>query len=145
MFDKNFNIRIIDFDLSHFSKGTSFVEHLGSSDYRAPELIPGSKIKIKDFRPCDIYSVGILLFILKSGGKFPFLEETENPEQEADLVDSIYHTLRKKFKSNKGEFWNLYISKFKHDIRDFTTTFRNLFEGMCEFNPDKRMSIAQIR
>lgn len=43
----------------------------GTKDYRAPELREGT---VECPFPCDIYSMGVILFIFKSGGFMPFKE-----------------------------------------------------------------------
>jgi serine/threonine protein kinase len=68
--DDNFNLRIIDFDGSMKSEEKNTFG-LGTKYYRAPEIINGT---IRDYFSADIYSLGIILFVMKSGGLMPHTE-----------------------------------------------------------------------
>jgi len=59
----DFSLKIIDFDLIHHENDDG-VKGRGSSCYRAPELLK-SRPNI-DAKKCDVYSAGMILFIMKS-------------------------------------------------------------------------------
>jgi len=65
--DRN-EIKIIDFGISHDSKGKNLESVMGSPSYMSPEQIDGQNI---DFRS-DIYSLGVTLYEMVTG-KLPFL------------------------------------------------------------------------
>jgi serine/threonine protein kinase len=71
LISKNYNLKIADFDLSATQTDTSLIGR-GTKNYRAPELLAGSESL--EVLACDIYSVGVVLFVLLSGGILPFIE-----------------------------------------------------------------------
>ena len=59
--------RIIDFGLARYTdSGKKFTEVLGSLEYVSPQVLKGSYGK-----PCDIWSVGVIAFVLLAG-RTPF-------------------------------------------------------------------------
>jgi len=66
----DFTLKITDFDLSYMSEDGQVVTK-GTKNYRAPEIIEGS---CTDPYAADIYSAGVILYLLKTGGKIAFTE-----------------------------------------------------------------------
>ncbi|OVA16039.1 Protein kinase domain [Macleaya cordata] len=66
-------LKMIDFGISVFFKpGETFDDLVGSPHYIAPEVVLG-----KPYGPkADVWSAGLIIYIMLSGGKFPFLAET---------------------------------------------------------------------
>ncbi|CCD71675.1 Serine/threonine-protein kinase kin-29 [Caenorhabditis elegans] len=72
---KNSNIKIIDFGFSNFQTGDQLLNTwCGSPPYAAPELLLGNSY---DGMKADIWSMGVLLYILVAGG-FPFPSDSVN-------------------------------------------------------------------
>ncbi len=68
LLDEFFTLKIVDFDLS-YRKGDKYIRSQGSKYYRAPELETKT---CKDPLKADIYSLGVIIFVLFSKGIFPF-------------------------------------------------------------------------
>mmetsp|Transcript_73929 Transcript_73929/g.102719 ORF Transcript_73929/g.102719 Transcript_73929/m.102719 type:complete len:125 (+) Transcript_73929:34-408(+) len=65
----DYTLKIFDYDLSlKINERTSKIGR-GSENYRSPEQYLGIA---KDYRACDIFAAGILLFVMMSGGFIPF-------------------------------------------------------------------------
>ena len=109
------SIKIIDFGLSaqHFNYLTNN-EYCGTFIYMAPEQI---EKKLYHYS-VDIWSIGILMFMLLNGGKHPFYQKNDKKE---DFV--------KKIKIGKLNFINKLSFMAKH-----------LNQKLCEVNPSWRYS-----
>lgn len=71
LFDENRNIKLIDFGLSHPNADCAILKtQCGSPPYASPELILGWQYSFAS----DIWSLGVLLFILVTG-TMPFYDE----------------------------------------------------------------------
>lgn len=69
LIDKNYNLKISDFDMC-FKLGDDEIHGRGTKNFRAPEL---EKCDVLFADMSDIYSAGIVLFILRFGC-FPYAE-----------------------------------------------------------------------
>ena len=109
------SIKIIDFGLSaqHFNYLTNN-DYCGTFIYMAPEQI---EKKLYHYS-VDIWSIGILMFMLLNGGKHPFYQKNEKEE---DFI--------KKIKIGKLNFINKLSYIAKH-----------LNHKLCEVNPSWRYS-----
>jgi len=120
----NFDLRIIDFDFSRISNSDeNLAMPRGTKDYRAPELISGN---IFNFEACDVFSLGVVLFVIKTGGKMPFLE---------DHAGAGIPNLVKLIEENPEEFWNFHSKILGLGNGFFSKEFRNFFEKVCNPNP----------
>lgn len=133
----NFQIKIGDFGLSFFTeiknKKISQFGKFGTKEYMAPEIIKGIKY---DGEKADIFSLGIILFILRNY-HFPFpnarITSSGNPNQK----------LYKLIKDNQSNYyWNLLENS--GIIKGLSPEFKNLFIKMVAFNPDKRPTLEDI-
>ncbi|KAF8821295.1 calcium-dependent protein kinase CDPK3 [Cardiosporidium cionae] len=76
---KDANIRIIDFGLStHFEASKKMKDKIGTAYYIAPEVLRGTYDE-----KCDVWSIGVILYILLSGCP-PF-----NGENEYDILKKV--------------------------------------------------------
>lgn len=82
MVDKNDNIKLLDFGLSNFQKGSYLNSKCGSPYYLPPEIINQSKY---DGRTFDIWSLGIILYVM-STGYFPYNIDDETTIPCGDMI-----------------------------------------------------------
>ena len=80
--DKNFEIRIIDFGLSTLiEKGQKLKSFVGTPHFIAPDIFNRSYDQ-----KCDIWSIGVLVYMMFSQGQYPF---------DADGEIKLYKTICK--------------------------------------------------
>jgi serine/threonine protein kinase len=127
---EDYSLKIADFDLSHMI-GDKQVLARGTKCYRAPEVMDA---RCKRYSAVDVYSAGIVLFILKSGGIMPHAENS--------LISGInfYELL---YTDNKS-FWEKH-SQFQKNTEAFELEFRELFNVMTKFNPEERATLEDIK
>jgi cell cycle serine/threonine-protein kinase CDC5/MSD2 len=89
--DKNYQVKLGDFDCA--TNQQDKVHHKGTKIYRAPETL----IEEYEKFPADIYSLGIILFALKTG-EFPCSESPKDSESGFELMGLML--------MNRKEFWN---------------------------------------
>ncbi|CAD8074708.1 unnamed protein product [Paramecium sonneborni] len=115
--DRNsFQIAITDFGLADFYKidGKYIYTRCGTPGFVAPEVLQD---KIYDYK-IDIYSVGVILFMLLTGGKSPF----QGPDPDERLYQNYKGSVDYSLLPNLSE-----------------KTF-NLLQSMLELDPYKRIS-----
>ena len=112
-------IKLIDFGLSQvFNPNKKMKELKGTKYYLAPEIIT------KNYNhKCDIWAVGVLLFMLMTG-KIPFKGDSEK-----ELFENI-------MKQN----FTVDLKNYKH----FTPNLLNIIDKMLTFDKDKRPEAAQL-
>ena len=124
-----FKVKIADFGFAIKIKDNEKLKTiLGTPTYQAPEILlkkPYDGIKV------DIFSLGVILFILVTGIK-PF----ENPFGKDKLYKFI---LKKQF----AEYWKL-IKNYNVDVDNLSNDFKQLFIKMILFNPSDRPSLDEI-
>jgi serine/threonine protein kinase len=131
MIDADFNLKLIDFDLSQ-PLDSSSIQSKGTPGYRAPELKKGSCTNLKAL---DIYSAAVVLFILITG--YPPYGEIPRGH------DSSYDIHYKLLRSNVTKFWEIH-SKHKNDTDFYSEDFKSLITSMLDEEPDNRPSIDDI-
>jgi len=124
-------MKLADFDLSYLAEDGA-VKTRGTKNFRAPELLART---CKDPHAADVYSAGIVLFLLKTKGNLPYLEE--KPRKGVDMAE-----LKDK---NPSVFWEKHCHLLGKESTYFSSDFKALFQAMTSFNPNKRPSIAQIK
>lgn len=72
MVDESWNLKILDFGLANLSH-SGFTEVVGTPYYVAPEVLKG-----KYSKECDMWSLGVILFLMLSGST-PF--NGSNPQE----------------------------------------------------------------
>jgi serine/threonine protein kinase len=125
-----FQLKIADFDLSYM-KGDSKIKARGTTTYRAPEMICNT---CKDPYAADIFSAGLTLFMLKSGGIVPQMEEKSYKGY--NLYNLLQH--------NNEEFWRVH-NEIKGEANFYEADFKNLFNSMTRENVSERATIRQIK
>lgn len=128
---ENYTLKIADFDLSCFLKDARVLTR-GTEYYRAPEMINDT---CRDGRAADIYSAGIILFVLKSGGIAPHTEYT--PYKGINLMNLL--------NNENQEFWRQHCKIQEKSPSFFSEEFKELVNGMMRSNPEERFSIQDIK
>jgi len=127
----DFQLKISDFDHS-IRKGQSQIPTKGTLYYRAPEII---KEACEDYYAADIYSAGVILFLLKSGGMLPHVEHKRfNDVDLLELLDNHTET-----------FWKKHSEFQMKSSLFFDKDFKDLFTWMMKTDPKQRPSIAEIK
>jgi len=126
---KDFQLKITDFDMAH-QQGDKKPFGQGSLIYRAPEV---RDRKIQDPTLSDVYSMGIVLFILRIG-HFPYLEKEK--VQGFDLYYLLHH--------EPENFWKAHKS-FNGIHQRLSNDFKDLFIMMTREDPAQRITLAEIK
>ena len=123
----DFNIKLIDFGFSNQIRDNNFIIHSssGTDTYCAPEICK-AHIKGYDGIKSDIFSLGVLLFVIKVG-KFPF--------NMSNYLDKRYRNILEK---NYDQFWQ----GFKKD--NLSNDFKDLINHLVCYDPSERFSIEEI-
>jgi len=129
--DENFQLKIADFDLSCLIKDP-VVLSIGTQFYRAPEL---KNSVCRDFPAADVYSAGVILFVLMSGGTVPHSEDIKY--NDLDLFGLL--------NNNNPEFWSIHCQIQNKNPNYYSAEFKKLFRGMTMLNPKERMIIQEIK
>jgi len=127
---EDFKLKITDFDLSQYLDDEK-LESKGTVCYRAPEVIDGT---CNDFVKADVYSAGIMLFVLRSGGIPPHLEKDDY--QGVNLYKLLYEDRRR--------FWDMQES-FQDTRKYYSESFKELFLKMIEKDPSKRATLENVK
>jgi len=125
-----FQLKIADFDLS-YKKGDLMITGKGTKNYRAPELIKGN---CKITEAADVFSAAIILFLLKSEGIIPQMEDA------SFRGCNLYNALQ----INKSQFWAIH-NDLKKNRNYYDADFKQLFESMTRENVSDRATIEQIK
>lgn len=121
LLDKNFQLKISDFGLSHI--GNDIMQtRCGSYSYMAPEVLAGREYN----HEVDVFSCGVILFIMLSGS-IPFGSATLHDENFRKLVCEEY-----------GKFWGSHLYAY------FPDTAKDLLNKMLAEDPAKRISLDGI-
>jgi len=131
--DNSFNVKIIDFDQS-LHLGTKNFRSKGTPGYRCPEVIRGLS---DDLKACDVYSLGVILFILLTGCQ-PYMEQ-HNKLNEVRF-DDYYRLLG----NNPEEFWQKHARAHQNDEL-FSDSFKILVTSMLSFDPLHRCTMEDVK
>ena len=126
---EDYQLKIIDFDLAYKKEDLLLIGR-GTMHYRSPELKAGS---CKKPMLSDIYSAGILLFVMKFGIL---------PYREDELVDN--KDLQTLLYTNPQEFWKFH-ERFLADKTKVDSDFKDLFIGMTREKYYDRLNIRDIK
>lgn len=134
LFNSNFNIKLIDFGFAKNIKDGLISEITGTRFYNAPEMFCCAT-KGYDGVPADIFSLGIVLFILVMGF-YPF--------DKPNITDSRYKYISKKDYTN---FWKKCEQKLSSNssYNGVSHEFKDLFEKMVCYRPKERININDIK
>ena len=124
----DFLLKIIDFDHAQRLTETQ-ITSAGTPACRAPEVLDGS---CKDFTAADVYSAGVILYILKAG-EYPFIEVQDSEGKMKRFAED--------FNEDKACFWR----KKEEMNGGFNEDFKELINGMLEEDPEKRFTIMDVK
>jgi len=126
LLDEDYQIKVADFDLSQ-SLDSKSLENFGTQGYRAPEILNGT---CKDFIAADLYSIGVILFVLVTG--CPPFNEISSHNGKRKLCN-----LRKMFLTKEEQFWN-YHCGYVNDWDIYSEELKELLKVLLAENPEER-------
>ena len=137
LIDMNNNIKICDFGIGIIlsSENQILHSHCGTPVYIAPEIITSTKDKGYKGFPVDIYSAGIVLYIMVSG-RLPF---DESPDDICEINKNKDMNKENEIKLKYG------LSKREPKyLENMSDELRDLLKGLLNKDPNKRLNIEQI-
>jgi serine/threonine protein kinase len=129
LLDKNFDLKIFDFDQAQNFEDSD-LKSGGTTGYRAPELINRN---VHNYVALDVYSAGVLLYTFVTG-LMPFCESKTNGTKKADRFET--------FRDDNEKFWK---AKVNETGVQFDNDFKELINGMWNFDADSRMTIEEVK
>ena len=132
LLSSNFSIKLIDFGFAKRIDEGLISSLMGTKGYAAPECFTSSTKEYQGI-PSDIFSLGVVLFVLVMGF-FPF----EKP----NYTDNKYKFIMKK---DFNGFWKKCEKILGEPISTLSPEFKNLFERMTCYKADERLSINEIK
>jgi serine/threonine protein kinase len=134
LIDDEFNPKVIDFDVS---QEVTDAKQFGSGTvvYRAPEV---KDRKCTNYIAADIYSLGVILFVMVSG--YPPYEEKQR-ERNGPWVYSRDYTL---MRNNNARYWER-EAKARGSRSFFTKEFIDIVNWMLTEDPEKRPSMEELK
>jgi serine/threonine protein kinase len=131
---EDLNIKIIDFDMAKPLNEGSLLNGSGTLMYRAPEIKKGF---CSNQIAADVYSLGVILFIMLSG-TFPYAEI----EKEFGIYE--YNKLYSLLRTNNTLFWQTW-GRLKGNKDFYSQTFIDFFNWLVKEDPSERPTIQDIR
>ena len=131
VFDKDFNIKIIDFGFSEFITDSKekIKEFKGTLDYASPEIL--EKKEYNGFKS-DIFSLGHIIYNLVVG-RSDFTSARKSDRYYKYIIE------------NKDNNYEKYCKEIKkHENFEFSDDFKELYEKMITYDPENRLTIDKI-
>jgi serine/threonine protein kinase len=126
----DFQIKVADFDNSYI-KNDQPIRSRGTKYYRAPELVTGN---CSNPAAADVYSLGVVLFVMKTCGFFPHYED-----EKIEGID-FYRLLM----NDPKEFWIKQCVIQGKGFKFFSEEFKQLAEAMLAPSCSKRPSLREL-
>jgi serine/threonine protein kinase len=124
LIDDNLNLKLADFGFACYKNIDTLNSYRGTMTYMAPEIKESKQYKGTQV---DMFSIGVILFIIVQG-IFPF--------KEARTEEYFYNLIC------EGQI-DTYFSKVNGT--GLSEDFKNLILGLFEYNPEKRLTLEQVR
>jgi len=124
LIDSDLNMKIADFGFASYKNVHDLSSYRGTMTYMAPEIKEG---KHYDGTQVDVFSIGVILFILVQG-IFPF--------KEARTEEFFYGLI---LKGDFDTYWK------KTHGENLSPEFKDLILSMFSYDPAKRPTIKEIR
>lgn len=125
----DFNLKIIDFDAA-YKKGDPHILSRGTRNYRAPEI---RNETCMDPEASDIYSMGIILFVLMTGS-LPYIE--------GKIINDL--DLEKLLRDEDEKFWEFHANIGQNNLK-LIQSFRELFLSMVKEDCVERATLIDIK
>lgn len=132
LMDGNYMLKLTDFGLSFLCKDENSADnalmktsYVGTRGYQAPELLKREKYS----KACDMFSAGVVLFILLTG--YP-------PFEQAAKTDKWYQPLASKT-PNVKLFWK------QHEGCGVDKDCQDLLAGLLAYKPGQRLTIEEVK
>jgi len=123
MVDDNLQLKIADFGFATYKKIDRLRSFRGTKTYMAPEIKEG---KIYDGLKADMFSVGVILFIMVQG-IFPFSEARTDEYFYRLLIDGDLET-----------YW------LKTGGENLSAEFKDLITRMLSYDPQMRPTVEEL-
>jgi len=119
LFDEHMNLKLADFGFATYKKIETLKTYRGTMSYMAPEIKEGKEY---DGRQTDIFSLGVVLFIVVRG-IFPFKEARKDEYFYNMIVNGKIDQYFKKIKGQhfSDDFKDLIIKMLAYDGNDRPT------------------------
>lgn len=122
--DDQINLKVADFGFATYKKINKLKSYRGTMTYMAPEIKEGKQY---DGRQIDIFSTGVILFIIVQG-IFPF--------KEAKKDEYFYNLL---LNNKLDQYWK------KVGGNNLSDEFKDLILKMFSYDGNKRPTIAELK
>lgn len=122
--NENMELKVADFGFATYKKVEKLKSYRGTMTYMAPEIKEGKQY---DGRQVDIFSTGVILFIIVQG-IFPF--------KEAKKDEYFYNLL---LQGRLEHYWK------KVGGERLSPEFRELILSMFSYDPKKRPTIEELK
>lgn len=99
---------------------------------KAPEVLEGT---CRSSKTADVYSLGMILFLLKTGGHLPY-----DQDGFCEGVD-----MRGLLRKNQNKFWQMQYKRLDKKATFFSFDFRKLFMKMTDSDAQNRPSLEEIK
>ena len=131
LLDANYNLKLIDFGFAAPIEGRDgkglLTTDLGTPGYMAPEIREEKEYKGHEV---DLFALGVILFIMYAG---------HPPFNEAHKKDPHFKYF---YQERQDCFWN--CMKRCHPANFFSDSFVDLMTNMLAYDPNSRLSMAEI-
>lgn len=136
MFDGYNRMKLIDFGHYHSTKEDVKIPHanVGTKQYQAPEILYNAATK-ESFvgKPADIYSLGIILFVLHFRN-VPFSKADNTDEGYKLIIEEDYDVFKDRIRKITGAI----------GIAPVSDSLIELIIGMLAYTPETRLTLGEI-